>query len=239
MFRSHLRKLALGGCLLQSCFSTAGPPNPVEPDRLPLAAATVSTNQQIAENIARDLNQSGRLRRYAIDVTFQDGIAVLAGTVADQPQREEAIRLVQGMSGVAVVARSADDRRRRDADPGRRDAAATSARADSRTGGRTTRGSERHPGAAADLPGADGWAVRRGPPKMPPYAWPTYAPYNNYSRVALPQSYPYQAFPFIGPCYPFPKIPPSWRSVKLEWEDGHWWFSTHSTKHDLWRMRYW
>ena len=77
------------------------------------------------------------------------------------------------------------------------------------------------------------------PPKMPPYAWPSYAPYNNYSRVALPQAYPYEAFPFIGPCYPFPKIPPAWRSVKLQWEDGHWWFSTHSTKHDLWRMRYW
>ena len=25
------------------------------------------------------------------------------------------------------------------------------------------------------------------PPKMPPYAWPTYAPYNNFSRVATPR----------------------------------------------------
>src|SRR5581483_6417143 len=30
-------------------------------------------------------------------------------------------------------------------------------------------------------------------PKMPPYAWPTYAPYNNYSRVASPELYPYQS----------------------------------------------
>ena len=63
------------------------------------------------------------------------------------------------------------------------------------------------------------------PPQMPPYAWPTYAPYNNFSRVAYPLNYPYQSWPYIGPCYPFPKIPPGWRSVKLEWEDGHWWFS--------------
>jgi hypothetical protein len=77
------------------------------------------------------------------------------------------------------------------------------------------------------------------PPRMPPYAWPTYAPYNNYSRVAYPDSYPYQAFPYIGPIYPFPKIPPGWRSVKLEWEDGYWWFSKHATKWDWWRLRYW
>jgi len=77
------------------------------------------------------------------------------------------------------------------------------------------------------------------PPQMPPYAWPTYAPYNNYSRVAYPTAYPYQAFPFIGPCYPFPKVPLGWRSVKLEWQDGHWWFSKTATNHDWWRLRYW
>ena len=59
-------------------------------------------------------------------------------------------------------------------------------------------------------------------PRLPPYAWPTYAPYNNYSRVAYPTAYPYNAFPFIGPYYPFPKVPLGWRKVQLEWEDGHW-----------------
>jgi hypothetical protein len=77
------------------------------------------------------------------------------------------------------------------------------------------------------------------PPRMPPYAWPTYAPYNNYSRVAYPLAYPYQSWPFIGPCYPFPKVPLGWRSVKLEWQDGHWWYSKTATHHDWWRLRYW
>jgi hypothetical protein len=77
------------------------------------------------------------------------------------------------------------------------------------------------------------------PPKMPPYAWPTYAPYNNNSRVAYPDAYPAQAWPFIGPMYPFPKVPLSWRAVKLEWQDGYWWYSTHGTSHDWWRLRYW
>ena len=78
-----------------------------------------------------------------------------------------------------------------------------------------------------------------GPPKMPPYAWPTYAPYNNFSRVAYPTEYGYNAFPFIGPAYPFPKIPPGWRSVHLTWRDGFWWYGRNSTGYDWWSVRYW
>jgi hypothetical protein len=77
------------------------------------------------------------------------------------------------------------------------------------------------------------------PPKMPPYSWPTYAPYNNYSRVAYPLLYPYNSWPFIGPMYPFPKVPLGWRSVKLQWEDGYWWYSKLACGHDWWRVRYW
>jgi hypothetical protein len=77
------------------------------------------------------------------------------------------------------------------------------------------------------------------PPRMPPYAWPTYAPYNNYSRVAYPEAYPAHAWPFIGPIHPFPKVPLGWRSVKLEWDDGYWWFSQVGTKHSWWKLRYW
>lgn len=77
------------------------------------------------------------------------------------------------------------------------------------------------------------------PPRMPPYAWPTYAPYNNYSRVGYPTEYPQQAFPFIGPFYPFPKVPLGYRAIKLEWEDGHWYYGRTSTKRDYWKVRYW
>ena len=77
------------------------------------------------------------------------------------------------------------------------------------------------------------------PPHMPPYSWPTYAPYNNWSRVAYPLNYPYNAWPFIGPIYPFPKVPLGWRSVKLEWDDGYWWYSKVACKYDWWRLRFW
>ncbi len=81
--------------------------------------------------------------------------------------------------------------------------------------------------------------VDLNPPVMPPYAWPTYAPYNNYSRVAYPNEYPHAAFPFIGPFYPFPKVPLGYRAIKLEWEDGHWWYGRTATKRDYWMVRYW
>ena len=76
-------------------------------------------------------------------------------------------------------------------------------------------------------------------PNMPPYAWPTYAPYGNISRVAYPQAYPYNAFPYIGPYYPFPKVPLGWRKVTLEWDDGHWYLGRQSAPHDYWRVKFW
>jgi len=91
-----------------------------------------------------------------------------------------------------------------------------------------------HPGFHPGMPSP---AVQ--PPVMPPNAWPTYAPYNNYSRVAYPNLYPYEAFPFIGPMYPYPKVPLGWRSIKLTWQDGHWWYGKEATGHDWWRIRYW
>jgi hypothetical protein len=51
--------------------------------------------------------------------------------------------------------------------------------------------------------------------------------------------YPYQSWPFIGPMYPFPKVPLGWRSIKLTWEDGHWWYARVGSGHDWWRIRYW
>jgi hypothetical protein len=87
--------------------------------------------------------------------------------------------------------------------------------------------------------GQGGGHADHGAPPMPPYAWPTYAPYNNVSRVAYPEAYPYNAFPFIGPYYPFPKVPLGWRKVTLEWEDGYWWYGKQSTPNDYWRVRFW
>ena len=59
-------------------------------------------------------------------------------------------------------------------------------------------------------------------PQLPGYAWPSYAPYPNYGAVTYPRQYSAQAWPYIGPFYPYPQVPLGWRKVTLEWDDGWW-----------------
>lgn len=84
-----------------------------------------------------------------------------------------------------------------------------------------------------------GYGAYTQAPPLPNYAWPTYAPYNNYSRVGYPLEYPCEAFPNIGPFYPYPKAPLGWRHVKLSFEDGHWFLSSHAGARDWWHVRFW
>ncbi len=59
-------------------------------------------------------------------------------------------------------------------------------------------------------------------PRMPDYAWPSYAPYPNYAAVTYPKQYSPTAWPYIGPFYPYPQVPLGWRKVTLEWDNGWW-----------------
>jgi hypothetical protein len=215
----------------------AGPA--AEPNRLGLAAP--SPNQQTADAIAAQLRQSAQLRHYSIDVEYRDGCAAVSGTVADQPQREEVLRLVQGVPGVERVV----DRLSVSAPLVQVQAAAppqplpppvpsAPAGPQPAPGGVAPKVNEPVPVFQAPAPSP----YDLNPPKMPPYAWPTYAPYNNYSRIGYPNAYPYNAWPFIGPIYPFPKVPLGWRKVVLQWDDGYWWFSKTATKYDWWKLRY-
>jgi hypothetical protein len=98
-------------------------------------------------------------------------------------------------------------------------------------------------GAPADGPGMDGGPMPEGPagapggtqtamPRNPNYAWPSYAPYPNFSAVGYPTAYPWQAWPNIAPPYPYPEVPLDWRAVTLRWDDGIWWldFKKHYTR---------
>ncbi|HEV3116341.1 MAG TPA: BON domain-containing protein [Gemmataceae bacterium] len=196
-------------------------------------------DQNLADSIADHLRQSGQLHNYRIDINVNNGAAELTGSVVDQPQREEALRLVQGVPGVervrdnltlsGPIAQVQGQASAEQGPPPRMVAPPPGAPPVAAVGG------EPVPIYQAPTPGP----YDLNPPRMPPYSWPTYAPYNNYSRVATPLAYPYQSFPFIGPCYPFPKVPLGWRSVQLRWEDGHWWYSKVASPHDWWRLRYW
>jgi hypothetical protein len=218
-----------------------------------------TANEQLANTIGEHLQQSGRLHHYTVDLAVHDGVVVLTGTVIDQPQREEVLRIVQGVPGVDRVidrlnlvgaitqvqaaAPPAVLREPQGPDLGGGPAtpppppAAGPVPAPGNGGGGPAAGMPTEPMPMYQAPIPSPYDLN--PPKMPPYAWPSYAPYNNYSRVAYPQAYPYEAFPFIGPVYPFPKVPLGWRRVKLEWDDGKWWFSKVACPYDWWRLRYW
>jgi hypothetical protein len=233
------------------------------PQATPIPTATIADPQKLAECIASHLEQAGTLKNYRVDVAVRAGVVELTGVVSDQTQRDEVLRLVQGVPGVSRVSdrltvtdplipvtrlqaeKTAPDSNAKPRLPEPQPLAPPV---------NTT--PPLMPPADVPLPGsnqsANGiipeprpiWSAHPGyaavnAPRMPPYAWPTYAPYINYSRVAYPLAYPYKSWPFIGPIYPYPKVPLGWRSVKLEWDDGYWWFSKVGCKHDWWKLRYW
>jgi hypothetical protein len=241
--------------------------NPVAPAALnldPVGAATAAPADKPPTAVAvadalRQAGKAGQLRHYNIDVAVKDGTAELTGTVASPQQRDEVLKVVRGVAGVSGVV---DKMTLLGADPiAQVQATGPAAPALEQPPpappppGFAPPPPLREPLPPSNAPGGAGSAIipepvptfaapmpspyDLNPPLMPPYAWPTYAPYNNFSRVAYPLAYPYQSWPFIGPCYPFPKIPPGWRSVKLEWQDGYWWFSRVATKYDWWRLRFW
>lgn len=202
-----------------------------------LARPEASLNQSMADTIADQLRQSAQLRHYMVNISFANGRAELTGSVSDSMQREEVLRIVQGVPGVETVVEnlaltSASPITQVQAPP-----APLAAGAVQPPPAGVMAGAMQEPVPIFQAPAPSPYDVNS--PRMPPYAWPTYAPYNNYSRVAYPEAYPYNSWPFIGPVYPFPKIPLGWRSVKLEWEDGYWWFSRVGNSHNWWRLRYW
>lgn len=231
--------------------------NPATPSqRGPVAAAV---NQRIADAIAAHLRASGQLRDYSIDISVDNGVACLRGRVASDAQRTQAVELTRGVFGVEqvrevlqvgarpalIAAQAVNGLQMPEVGPvpvpmenPMRPKGPEAGPAPGPVGSPPVLGGAyQEPEPIYRASPADMASMQ--PPMMPPYAWPAYAPYNNYSRVAYPTLYPYEAFPFIGPCYPYPKIPLGWRSVTLRWEDGYWWYGKNATGHDWWRIRYW
>lgn len=216
----------------------AGPALPGEPaplllEPVPLVSrqATNNINQEIADAIAHQVRSSGQLQGYRIEVAVGAGTAELSGFVGDDDQRAEAARLAHSVPGVNRVVNRLQ--------VGEQDQVTATQYPLAQEALPPPRRLE---GPVEPLPSFRApptSPVQGVPPFMPPYAWPTYAPYNNYSRVAYPIAYPPEAFPAIGPVHPFPKVPLGWRSVRLEWDDGHWYLRQHAQRHDWWVLRYW
>jgi len=229
------------GVLLTGAISAAEPTKGKTPDKKPTATkATDSKNQALADVVAAKLKAANVVAGADIRIETQNGIVELTGRVRSEAQTQKIAEAILEVSGVKEVVTT---QLKVVAETEVQQAQATSpapnplpAMAINLPG---NRGGMAPSGEPAPVNGMAFPSVEQPGPPLPPNAWPTYAPYNNLSRVAYPQSYPYNAFPFIGPFYPFPKVPPGWRSVSLEWEDGHWLYSKRSTPHDYWRVRFW
>jgi hypothetical protein len=252
------------GCLganIAAPLATAQDTVPTEPRKISLAPAD-NANQQLAEAVVGALQRNSQLKGYRIDVVVVGDVAELHGQVTDAGQRDLAQQTARSVPGVARV-----DERLKVGDIAVAALQDFVPNAPPQTGGPTSYpgAGPAFPPAPTQINSGGGrimpipntvasppaTPVMHGgqpgmmpnpqyqPPPMPPYAWPTYAPYNNYSRVAQPKSYSYNQWPFIGPMYPYPKVPLGWRRVTLEWQDGNWWYGRESNGHDWWRVRYW
>jgi hypothetical protein len=213
-------------------------------------------NQRTADAVAASLRSHAELTRSRIAIETREGTALLSGTVANPGLKAEAIRragLTPGVVSVVDRLKVAGDGRVRTVQYQPQQVAmgggggvfhhgAGAPAAGPMDGGFPAGPSyEGAPAAGAapagpayDGPLPEGAAGMTGPAVggQPNYAWPSYAPATNFSAVGYPTAYPWQAWPNIGPFYPYPEVPLDWRAVTLRWDDGIWWldFRKHYTR---------
>jgi hypothetical protein len=198
-----------------------------------------NSNQTTADAVAGSLRSSRALAGHRIEIIARDGVVTLSGTLANPNQKTEALARagrVAGVFGVVDQLKVGGDRsvrpaqyqpqqyqpqqyqpesyqpelalghHRRNYDGGApmyEDAAPM------------TTGQPVNTGPMPEGPAGMTGATQAAMPGQPNYAWPSYAPY--------PTAYPWQAWPNIGPFYPYPEVPLDWRAVTLRWDDGIWW----------------
>lgn len=239
-------------------WTTGGVMAEPKPSNTPKPTTPVE-NQKLADAVAAKLKASGVIKGAKINIETRGGTVILGGTVVSQKQHEDILRAVTGIQGITRI-ESEIQSPLPPAPAGMPVAPVAPVAPATKPVGKpniiqTAGELEQAPmftppvgpnGAAmvaqdpVPLNGMPAMAAMdAGGPRLPPNAWPTYAPYNNFSRVAYPSAYPYNAFPYIGPFYPFPKVPLGWRKVVLEWDDGHWYMGRLQTPHDYWRIKFW
>ena len=210
-------------------------------------------NQATADQVAASLRTSAGLGGSRVDIETREGLVTLTGVVASPALKAEAVRLAgtsAGVVGVIDKLKIAPDARVRPAQyqpqmgPVRQPAQVAMGGGNGifhrNRGGAVAETGEAM--AAPAGPAYDGGPVPEGPagsggtqavsPNQPNYAWPSTAPYPNFSAVGYPTAYPWQAWPNIGPFYPYPEVPQDWRAVTMRWDDGIWWldFRKHYTR---------
>ncbi len=214
-----------------------------------------NANQALANTVAATLNASPSLAGQRVDVQAKAGTVTLSGTLSSPALKAEAIGRVKQVAGVTLII---DDLRVVEGavqpaqyqvamgghglgghgDGGGNGMVGSPMNGNggyangSFPGGAMPEGAFINDGGPAPLGAAMGGGTQAAMPGAPNYAWPSTAPYPNFSAVGYPTVYPWQAWPNIGPFYPYPEVPLDWRAVTLRWDDGLWWldFKKHYTR---------
>lgn len=212
-------------------------------------AAPASPNQATANRVASVLQTAASQTRSVIEIEANDGLVTLTGTAPSASVKAGLIATVRQVPGVSAVAdriQVAGDRRVQPADyqpvPAGGPTPPQVALGGHHRGGGAVFDNAAvgngafdgviDPNAVAGVGAFDSGPVPEGPagaggtpastPRYPNYAWPSYAPYPNFSAVGYPTVYPWQAWPNIGPFYPYPEVPLDWRAVTAKYHDGLW-----------------
>ena len=217
---------------------------------LAFGSVALADNQMVADNIEQALVQSAALEEAdQIQVSVKDGVVTLDGVAASYEQRnriESVVRRVPGVYSVenrmnigpiqqvsASILEPAPYSAPIGQQPGVSILSDVPVSQAQPTPATTTPASVQY-GTGTPLPMTSApqyampdqygqqHAVRYDRPYMPNYAWPSYAAYPNYAQVCYPKQYSANAWPYIGPVYPYPQVPLGWREVTLKWHDGTW-----------------
>lgn len=215
------------------------------------AARGADSNQKVADAVASAIRTSPALQGYRIEIDAKDGLVTLTGAVGHPAEHDQAIELARQVRGVSAVVDYVRVSQDAAVQPAQYQQVAMHGNRGFGHGGGGLGG---YPGgdlggqvmnggyAGGDLgsmggpmpEGSAGFsgATQASSPNLPNYAWPSYAPAQNFSAVGYPTAYPWQAWPNIGPFYPYPEVPLDWRAVTLRWDDGIWFldFKKHYTR---------
>lgn len=213
---------------------------------IPFASQAQSTvpgsNQATADAVAGSLRASRALTGHRIEIQTTNGLVTLSGQVANPSQKAEAVARARSVVGVSAVNDQIQLAGDRGVLPVQYQQVALGHHGRQAGGMGIGAGMEGAPvegapsGMIMDGPmpegAAGGTMAPAGGNGGPNYAWPSYAPKDNFSAVGYPTVYPWQAWPNIGPPYPYPEVPLDWRAVTLRWDDGIWWldFKKHYTR---------
>jgi hypothetical protein len=201
-------------------------------------------NQRVAQNIATAIAAAVPERGYDLSIEYQAGAATLRGTVASPEQMVKVLEAAHATSGVEGIVNEVS------VSPSGIMPAAYQipfAQPEEVLPSPAPEGAQVLSPATPEFTFPEAAATQYDFPFMPPFAWPAYAPYPNYSAVQYPVRYPPTAWPNMGPFHPYPEPPLDWREVtlkhrrrwnllsapseepprgwnrvSLQWDDGHW-----------------